>query len=407
MRYLKLLSIFFCAFMIFGCVSSGTYKACLSDVDALKGDKAKLEDLLKTKDAQLDALRAQKSKLEVDIANKDKQNNLLKEKINNLEKDIKNKETEKKTLEEKNAKLEKDYNELVTENSDLRKTLSSSKDELTKNVSELQTKLKERESRVSLLEEDVLTKSGQIATLKDEIRKNKEQITSLEASIKEKEEQKSALEKQLLEKDEQIKKMGKDLASKDIMINDLKNEIKALSTDRAKVLEEKERAIAELKKTHDKLIVELSEEIKKGETEVTLLRDKLTLQMVEKILFDSGSAEIKGSGKKVLERVAEILKKVTDRQIRIEGHTDNKPIGAKIAKKFPTNWELSTARATNVVRYLKEKGGIDPRYLSAAGYAEYKPVDTNDTEEGRAKNRRIEIVLIPIELETTKVMTTK
>jgi len=403
MRYFRSFALFLFILWLTGCVSSGEYKARLADIEALKGDKLKLEDTLKAKDAELTTLKSEKAKLEEELAAKDKENKALNEKIAALEKDIKDREAEKKALEEKHAKLEKDYNELVTENSNLRKTLSSSKDELTKNVTELQGKVKEKETRISLLEEDVLSKSGQIATLKDEAAKNKEQMAALNSKIKEKEEQKAVLEKQLAEKDEQIKALKTELASKDLAITDLKNEIRALSTDRAKVLEEKEKAIAELKKTHDKLVVELSEEIKKGEIEVTQLRDKLTLQMVEKILFDSGSAEIKGSGKKVLDRVAEILKKVKDRQIRIEGHTDNKPIGPKIAKKFPTNWELSTARATNVVRYLKEKGGIDPKYLSAVGFAEYKPIDTNDTEEGRAKNRRIEIVLIPIELEATKV----
>jgi chemotaxis protein MotB len=121
--------------------------------------------------------------------------------------------------------------------------------------------------------------------------------------------------------------------------------------------------------------------------------------MVEKILFDSGKADIKTNGKKVLDRVAEILKTITDKQIRIEGHTDNVPIGATLAEKFPTNWELSTARATTVARYLQEKG-VSPAVLNAAGYSEYKPVESNETDEGKAKNRRIEIVLIPLDKES-------
>jgi chemotaxis protein MotB len=124
--------------------------------------------------------------------------------------------------------------------------------------------------------------------------------------------------------------------------------------------------------------------------------------MVEKILFDSGSAAIKQNGKEVLARVAEILSSIHDKQIRIEGHTDNVQIGPALAEKFPTNWELSTARSTTVVRYL-QKQGVDPTFLSAAGYSEYSPVDANETEEGRARNRRIEIVLIP--LETDRIAT--
>lgn len=395
--------LFFVLVIFYGCVSSGEYKARLADIENLKKDASKLENTIKAKDEEISSLKGEKAKLEEGIKLCESEKASLMGKVTSLEEDIKLKLKEKKALEEKNAKLEKDFNELVTENGDLRKTLSASKDELTKTVSNLQGQVKEKDGRIALLENDILLKSAQIATLKDESKKNSEKLMALESKIKEKDNEKLTLEKKLSEKELELQKLKKDMEAKDLEINDLKNEIRALSTDRAKALEEKERAIAELKKTHDKLVVELSEEIKKGEIEVNQLRDKLTLQMVDRILFESGSAEVKGSGKKVLDRVAEILKKVQGRQIRIEGHTDNKPIGAKIAKKFPTNWELSTARATNVVRYLKEKGGIDPKYLSAAGYAEYKPIATNDTEEGRAKNRRIEIILIPIELETLKV----
>ncbi len=179
---------------------------------------------------------------------------------------------------------------------------------------------------------------------------------------------------------------------------ELNNDITELSQEKLNAIQEKERAIAELKNTYRNLVSELNDEIKKGEIAVTQLRDKLTLSMVDKILFDTGSADIKKTGKQVLVRVAEILKKVTDKQIRIEGHTDNVPIGAGLAAKFPSNWELSTARSTTVVRYLQENG-VDPKFLIAAGYSEHRPVDSNETVEGKAKNRRIEIVLIPLDAD--------
>jgi chemotaxis protein MotB len=153
-----------------------------------------------------------------------------------------------------------------------------------------------------------------------------------------------------------------------------------------------------MKKTYDSLLGEMNEEIKKGEISVTQLKDKLSVNLVEKILFDSGSAEIKKDGKKVLERVAEILKKVSDKQVRVEGHTDNVPIGTRLQERFPSNWELSAARATTVARYLQDKG-IDPKLLSACGYSEYRPVTPNDTDEAKAKNRRIEIALIPKDVD--------
>jgi chemotaxis protein MotB len=143
-------------------------------------------------------------------------------------------------------------------------------------------------------------------------------------------------------------------------------------------------------------VSELKQEIKEGEVQITQLKDKLTVNMVDKILFDSGSAVIKKNGEKVLDRVAGILKGVADRQIKVEGHTDNVPISSRLAEKFPSNWELSTARATTVVRYLQGRG-VNPGVLSAEGYAEFHPVAPNETDAGKAANRRIEIVLIPLD----------
>ncbi len=197
------------------------------------------------------------------------------------------------------------------------------------------------------------------------------------------------------EKDAVISKLQKEkvntVKEKDVIIAGLQNE-------KDMAIREKEKAISQLTQTYDNLVSELNEEIKKGEIEVVQLKDKLTLSLVDKILFASGKADIKTNGKSVLDRVADIVKDITDKQIRIEGHTDNVMIGHVLAEKFPTNWELSTARSTMVVKYLQERG-VDPSFLSAAGYSEYRPVDSNETEEGRAKNRRIEIVLIPLEIK--------
>lgn len=163
-----------------------------------------------------------------------------------------------------------------------------------------------------------------------------------------------------------------------------------------KETEQKEQEIARLKSTYDALVGDLKKEIEAGEIKVTQFRDLLTVNLVEKILFDSGKAEIKPRGLEILTRVGEILKNTKDKQIRVEGHTDNVPIGPALAAKFPTNWELSTARATVVARYFQDKVGIAAERLAAAGFAEYRPVAPNTTPEGKAQNRRIEIILAPI-----------
>ena len=141
---------------------------------------------------------------------------------------------------------------------------------------------------------------------------------------------------------------------------------------------------------YDSLVKNLTEEVKKGELQVRQYKDMLTVDVAEQLFFDSGRADLKDTGKAVLKKVGEALKGYEDKVIRVVGHTDNVPIKTKV---FPSNWELSVARATTVVRYLQETG-IPPERMVASGRAEYQPVAENDTAEGRKKNRRIEITLI-------------
>jgi chemotaxis protein MotB len=112
--------------------------------------------------------------------------------------------------------------------------------------------------------------------------------------------------------------------------------------------------------------------------------------LTDKVLFDSGAAELKPQATPVLSKVAQIISAESLHQVMVEGHTDNVPIRGSV---FPTNWELSTARASRVVRFLIA-GGVAQGRLSAGGYASLHPIDTNETEAGRSRNRRVEIVLL-------------
>jgi chemotaxis protein MotB len=184
---------------------------------------------------------------------------------------------------------------------------------------------------------------------------------------------------------------------KDKMISDLTQEKQALQEKLDVLIKEKEESISSLKQTYDNLMQNMQSEIKNGEIQITQLKGKLTVNMVDRILFNSGEAEINKQGQDTLAKVGAILKSINDKQIRIEGHTDNKPISKELQAKFETNWELSAARATHVARYLIDKAGVEPKFVSIAGYADTRPVDDNATPEGRAKNRRIEIVLVPLD----------
>ena len=138
----------------------------------------------------------------------------------------------------------------------------------------------------------------------------------------------------------------------------------------------------------------LEQEIASGQIQVQRLRGQLRVDMVDEILFDSGEATLKPEGQTVLEKVASVLADA-NRIIQVQGHTDNVPIKGRLAERFPSNWELSAARAVNVVRFLHEKAGLDPRTLSATGLSEYRPRESNESEAGRQMNRRIEILLVP------------
>ena len=177
-------------------------------------------------------------------------------------------------------------------------------------------------------------------------------------------------------------------------INQLKEALKATETEAA----QRERELREADAAHKELIGQLEKEITDGSIKITQLKDRLSVEIVDKILFASGSDQVTPEGKGVLKKVSEILKNVKENSIRIEGHTDNVPIGARLAGKFPSNWELSTSRATQVVRYLSDLG-VPPEKMSAVGLAEYRPVASNDTPEGKQRNRRIEIVLYPKDIQ--------
>jgi chemotaxis protein MotB len=150
-----------------------------------------------------------------------------------------------------------------------------------------------------------------------------------------------------------------------------------------------------LKGTYDKLEEKMKDEIDKGDIRLSQSGGKLRVDLVDKILFDSGEAVISKRGEGVLSRVGGVLATMDDKQIQVSGHTDSNPISEKLAPQFPTNWELSVTRAVNVVRFLEEKANVPAKNLIATGYGQHHPIASNKSAAGRARNRRIEILLTP------------
>jgi chemotaxis protein MotB len=149
-----------------------------------------------------------------------------------------------------------------------------------------------------------------------------------------------------------------------------------------------------LRGTYHGLVNDLQEEVAAGQIEIEQLREGLRLNLTQDVLFASGSVELNAAGIAVVKKVAARLKSVPN-GVEVQGHTDSVPISAQASPRFPTNWELAASRASHVVRLLQQEG-IEPGRLSAVSFGPYRPVASNDTREGRGKNRRIEIRLQPL-----------
>jgi len=187
-------------------------------------------------------------------------------------------------------------------------------------------------------------------------------------------------------------------------IEELEIEITELKMMSGDFKTQRAQELAAVKKTYNDLIKDLKKEVQSGKIEIEQIRGSLTLSVAEEIFFDTGETDIKPEGQEILKRIGRILKDIPEKNIRIEGHTDNVPIGSSLRGQYPTNWELGAARAVNVVRFFQNKAGIDPLRLSAVSYGQYRPVASNRTKAGRAKNRRIEIILINRNLDLAKKM---
>lgn len=148
-----------------------------------------------------------------------------------------------------------------------------------------------------------------------------------------------------------------------------------------------------------KLYDEMNEYIEENnlQASITLRLDErgLLMRFMDNVLFDSGKADLTPKAQEIINKVAEIIRQ-NDKNVRVEGHTDNVPINTY---RFPSNWELSTTRAVNVVKYLIVENGIEAKRLSASGYADQHPVDDNNTAEGRRNNRRVDMVILRAEKE--------
>ncbi|HXY54750.1 MAG TPA: OmpA family protein [Nitrospirota bacterium] len=223
---------------------------------------------------------------------------------------------------------------------------------------------------------------------KMEADKNQE-ISALQKDKASLEQQKSTLEKQVGDLDQQKSTLEKQKSDLEQQKAATQQQVASLEQEKASLMASGQQQ----QKQYDELVQNLSQEVEKGQLQVTQYKNMLAVNLAEQIFFDSGKATLKKGGKEVLKKVGDVLKGYQSKAIMVVGHTDNVPVAKALQAQYPSNWELSVARATNVVRYLQEVG-VPPERMISSGRAEYDPLAPNDTPEGRQKNRRIGIMLI-------------
>jgi chemotaxis protein MotB len=176
-------------------------------------------------------------------------------------------------------------------------------------------------------------------------------------------------------------------------LNDLQKANDQNAALQAKIadLEQEQATAAQMAKG---LEAEMRSDLESKDVTISKLQGKLTVNILDRVMFDSGEAILKPGGEAVMRKIAAILAGHPRLKIHVIGHTDNVPIRSR----FASNWELSTARALAAVHFLTEKAGVDPRRVGAVGYGEYRPLADNATPEGRARNRRIAVTILPDEL---------
>ncbi|HET9955984.1 MAG TPA: flagellar motor protein MotB [Polyangiaceae bacterium] len=206
--------------------------------------------------------------------------------------------------------------------------------------------------------------------------------------------ERGALQAQVDEQKQREQRSKKELRETAAQLAELKQSHADLSGKLVHTQAERDKIESELKRIQNELTAKLEPEIQAGNVRIRRRGNDLVVDLSDKILFESGKPEVHENGQKVLGEVGPTLAQLKDYTLQVGGHTDSTRISSPTTQeRFPTNWELSTARATNVVRFLEETGKLPGERLVAMGFAQYRPAASNATAAGRQQNRRIELVL--------------
>ena len=273
-----------------------------------------------------------------------------------------------------------DYERKTDEAAGLRKELSDQQsriDGLRRNVEELEGRIKQKD-----LETQELSQSLTMA------RRHSQQTETRVADLR------AQLTAQQSQQTESAKKAGRFERAYENSRARVRELQKNLVATQKKLLRFEDRIRFQIQLEKD-MKAQFSRERRRGTVEVRRAGDRVIISIASAILFKSGSAKVRSESKALLVKFSSLLRRYSNREVQVQGHTDNVQISDRLAERWETNWELSAARATRVLRYFVEVGNLDPRRVSGAGMGEFRPIADNDTREGRRTNRRIEIVIFP------------
>jgi chemotaxis protein MotB len=306
-----------------------------------------------------------------------------------------------KASEESQAGYRKAIDEKARRINDLEKALSEARQEKTATRVDLQQQIQGLKDQ---LEQDNTNSRNEIENLKQTVAGLESQLQGSKTQLEGLSQQMAVKEKKLVEMTGARQKLIQQVNLLKAEKQDLEKKAIALEKQLAQFREQlssvsreaaaKEKQLKTIAETRTQLEKQLQQQIQEKDLQISALKDKLKIQLLDKILFNPGNAVITPRGRNLLKNLAAELKKLQGIQISVEGHTDNQPLSAEARAVYHDNLGLSVARAAAVSRTLRTLG-VDPRLLSAAGYSMYKAIAGNETPEGQQLNRRVEIILMP------------
>ncbi|MDA3908177.1 MAG: OmpA family protein [Sulfurimonas sp.] len=229
--------------------------------------------------------------------------------------------------------------------------------------------LDKTQSSLTTAQERIYNKNQSILSQQLEIKKNNEEISKSKRELAELENNKLALQQEL--------------ADSQTLLNASKRKIETMRQIEAETKKRNE--------IYARFVSKLQKMIDGGQLTVSIEKGRIVINLPDNVLFATGHAKVNAEGQKALKQIATVLKEFSDRSFQVEGHTDNVPIKSA---RYPSNWELSSARALSVVHLMTEEG-VESKNISAAGFGEFHPRADNETKDGRTLNRRIEIIMLP------------